>query len=446
MSRSLPVEIPEVFIKRLSVVGTKRFIRVSPQNKNPIDQEWQKNENLRTPNDIVLKSHLRSGGNYGVVGGQGLTIIDADTPEIDKILEEALPPTFKVRSPGSRLPHRYYLTDLNKPLRLRNNAGANIGDIQGPGKQVLGPGIIQPNGIQYEIMDDLELAFIVKDAIKKALNDWLVPEKEIMEIESAAKHESAAYPDLTISRVIEKYGIQLDHKQGDEFYGVHPQHGSGTGRNFWINTSKNVWHCFRCSSGGGPLSLFAVLEGIIPCEEATKGGLQGDKFIKVLRAAVDNQLLDESQIKSAQSNNNEGWGAFYDGGTFVPKRLARKIQDENMFVTPGTRSDIYRYRPNEGIWTDDGEKHIREEAAQLLGEKEHKSRIELTIDCIRNNTVEITIVQQNVRGVRLSNTAERYPHREIQFQRLGNMVFVGQQPDTRMKPHPSKGYAILSRH
>jgi len=97
MRSSLLVEIPEVFIRRLSAVGTKRFIRVSPQNKNPIDQEWQKTENLRHHNDVVLKAHLRSGGNYGVVGGQGLTIIDADTPELDKILEDVLPPTLKYK-------------------------------------------------------------------------------------------------------------------------------------------------------------------------------------------------------------------------------------------------------------------------------------------------------------------------------------------------------------
>ncbi len=386
MSRPLPVEIPEVFIKRLSVVGTKRFIRVSPQNKNPIDQEWQKTENLRTHNDVVLKAHMRAGGNYGVVGGTGLIIIDADTPELDKILEEKLPPTFKVRSPGSRLPHRYYQTDLNKPLRLRNNAGANIGDIQGPGKQVLGPGSIHPNGKPYEIVDDRELAFVGKAALKEALSEWLVPEKEIQEIETAANKESAQFPDLTIARVIEKYGIQLDHKQGDEFYGVHPQHGSGTGRNFWINTTKSVWHCFRCSSGGGPLSLIAVIEGIIPCEEATKGALTGDKFVKVLRAAVDNLLLDESQLKKTTPSNDEDYDEFCDKGKFVPKLLSEDIQKKHLMVTPGLKTDIYRYRVDEGVWTPDGEKIIRETAARLLGSKEKKARIDEVVSCIKNST------------------------------------------------------------
>jgi hypothetical protein len=65
---------------------------------------------------------------------------------------------------------------------------------------------------------------------------------------------------------------------------------------------------------------------------------------------------------------------------------------------------------------------------------------------VRNNTVQIAIVQQRFRRISFSDAAERNPHGEIQFQRLGNMVFVGQKPDTRMKLHPSEGYAVLSRH
>ncbi|MCK4884715.1 hypothetical protein KAS24_01470, partial [Candidatus Bathyarchaeota archaeon] len=265
--------------------------------------------------------------------------------------------------------------------------GANIGDIQGPGKQVLGPGSIHPNGKQYEIIDDRELAFIGKIALREALGEWLVPENEIDAIEKTAKQESSKFPDLTISKVIEKYGIQLDHKQGDEFYGVHPQHGSGTGRNFWINTTKNVWHCFRCSSGGGPLSLVAVIEGIVPCEEATKGGLTGDKFVKVLRAAVNSGLLDESQLKSTQPNGNDDYKKFCNNNNkFVPKLLAEAIKQKYRFVTPGLRTDIYRYRIGEGVWTPDGEKIIKETAARLLGLEEKKTRIDEVIECIKNST------------------------------------------------------------
>ena len=64
-------------------------------------------------------------------------------------------------------------------------------------------------------------------------------------------------------------------KSGSEYFGSHPIHGSESGSNFWINPSKNMWHCFRCDSGGGPLAAIAVKEGIIDCSEANKGSLRG---------------------------------------------------------------------------------------------------------------------------------------------------------------------------
>ena len=70
-----------------------------------------------------------------------------------------------------------------------------------------------------------------------------------------------------------------------EIRGSHPFHGSTTGLNYAINTSKNVWICRRDghNSGGGPLELFAVREGIINCEDSRPGCLDG-KWKEVLRA------------------------------------------------------------------------------------------------------------------------------------------------------------------
>jgi hypothetical protein len=62
-----------------------------------------------------------------------------------------------------------------------------------------------------------------------------------------------------------------------EVRGSHPFHGSTTGNNYAINTHKNTWICRRDghNSGGGPLELFAVKEGIIRCEDARSGCLNG---------------------------------------------------------------------------------------------------------------------------------------------------------------------------
>jgi len=148
-----------------------------------------------------------------------------------------------------------------------------------------------------------------------------------------------------------------------------------------------VWHCFRCSSGGGPLSLIAVLEGFIPCEDATKGALRNAKYHQTLKAAVEKQLLDSVHLNFKDPSGAEYFSQFCDEeGKFIPKLLAQEIQRHCQFVTPGLRTDIYLYREDAGIWADDGEKIIRELSARLLGEKERINRIKEVIECIKNNT------------------------------------------------------------
>jgi primase-polymerase (primpol)-like protein len=67
------------------------------------------------------------------------------------------------------------------------------------------------------------------------------------------------------------------------YQGAHPFHGSTTGSNYCIDTSKDVWHCFRHNTGGGALELFAIREGIISCEYSGPGCLDG-KWPEVFEA------------------------------------------------------------------------------------------------------------------------------------------------------------------
>lgn len=236
------VEISKPLISRLAIVGTQRFIRVAQNGKQPIDSAWQKQENLRSPDNAELNAWIENGGNYGVVGGHGLIIIDADNSEIDQVCQTELPSTFTVQSPGSKMHHRYYRSNLSKPLRLKDKDGENIGDIQGEGKQVLGPGSIHPNGGTYQITNDQPLAYIDEQKIRSILDQWIIKESIIQQAIQAAQTEASAIT-LPISDVLNHYGIKL-HTHGDELYGPHPIHGSTNGQNFWVNPAKNCWHCF----------------------------------------------------------------------------------------------------------------------------------------------------------------------------------------------------------
>jgi len=287
------VEIPQTLISKLKALGP-HFVRVAKQGKEPIDKGWTLNP-MRA-DDPGLQEWLREGGNYGVVGGFGLTIVDVDLDELKVIVKEKLPRTFTVQSPGSKGWHLYFISSLEKPIRLRDKEGENIGDIQGQGKMVVGPGSVHPNGGLYHIVDDQPLAQVTREQLLEVFKDFVVPDREIDQVEATARMETKESKiDLDILQVVPLAGL---HARGNEYFGSHPIHGSKGGQNFWVNPSKNVWHCFRHGSGGGPLLWFAVEKGIIDCSEATSGALRGNIFKKVLDKAREEGLIKSSMEKA----------------------------------------------------------------------------------------------------------------------------------------------------
>ena len=298
-------EIPNALIIRLQGLGP-HFCLVKARDKDPSvgGKGWQKQENLMFADDPKLQAHLERGGNYGVVGGFGLVIADADTQQLKRVFEGKLPETFTVESPGSHGWHAYFLCGLEKPIRLRDKDGENVGDIQGPGKMVVGPNSVHPNGGDYRIVKDVPLAQVTAHQLREALKKWIVPEKELQQVEFAASQEKRNNIDLDILRVVPLSGLQ---KRGSEYFGPHPIHGSSTKQNFWVNPSKNCWHCFRHGSGGGPLLWLAVEEGIIDCSEAGAGALRGEGFKQVLKKAKDKGLIrDAKQPKDRGAHVSDG--------------------------------------------------------------------------------------------------------------------------------------------
>jgi predicted transcriptional regulator len=287
----MTVEIPEALIERFRGLG-RHFIRVNKHGKEPVDKGWTLNPMFA--DDPKLQAWLKEGGNYGVVGGFGLVIVDTDIEELKRIVTRTLPSTFTVESPGSKGWHLYFLCSLEKPIRLRDKEGENIGDIQGQGKMVVGPGSVHPNGGIYKVVDDRPLAQVTRAQLIETFKEFVVPDREIEKVEATARLEKRETKiDLDILQVVPLAGL---HKRGQEYFGPHPVHGSTTKQNFWVNPSKNCWHCFRHGSGGGPLLWRAVEEGIIDCSEAGPGVLKGEVFKRVLEKAVERGYIEPTQV------------------------------------------------------------------------------------------------------------------------------------------------------
>jgi hypothetical protein len=91
---------------------------------------------------------------------------------------------------------------------------------------------------------------------------------------------------------------KLKKTPSGEYYGKHPIHGSTTGMNFFVNPSKNMWHCFRHNSGGDSMAWLAIMEGQCDCADFSVGGkkLKGKDFINTLKVAKDRYNVKVEQI------------------------------------------------------------------------------------------------------------------------------------------------------
>jgi len=265
-----------------------RFVLIHPKSKLPVEAEWQKENNYRW-DDPKLTTWIGRGGNYGVVCGRGgLGVFDAD--ELDMIRDlgilEHLPNTFTVSSsPGKE--HRYYIVPGMTKKIVMKHAGKHLGEFQGPGTQVVGPGSTHPTGSIYTVVRDIPIVEL-PDANYLAILGILGKRRWSDEM----CKDSIEYGDISKLR-IEDIGYPVGDIKftGDEIQGTHPLHGSVGGKNYRIDPGKNAWRCDRCESGGGPALFLAMKYGILECDQCLPGALRGDGFTTVLKRATEEGLI-----------------------------------------------------------------------------------------------------------------------------------------------------------
>jgi len=251
------------------------FVKLKPRTKIPFEEDWQNKPYSFTD----IQTWTDQDGNYGVLGGYGgLIIIDADTDAISKIIRESFPSTFTVKTRKGF--HYYYLCeDIHRKIVLKKG-DEHYGEIIANGSQVVAPGSIHPDtGIVYDVINDVAISEITQEQIYSGLIEYIP-------FDYQQKDTEIEIENISVVDVLNKKGIQFN-RIGGQFVCSHPAHGSTNNNNFVVHPEKNVWHCFRCGTGGGALSLIAVLEGVIQCHEAVAGGLRGDKFTETLRLAKD---------------------------------------------------------------------------------------------------------------------------------------------------------------
>ena len=77
-----------------------------------------------------------------------------------------------------------------------------------------------------------------------------IPEQEIERLKS----------EVSVERLVEASGIELK-KSGKDRLGCCPFHDDGE-PSLVVTPSKNLWHCFGCQRGGGPIDWVMQRQGV----------------------------------------------------------------------------------------------------------------------------------------------------------------------------------------
>lgn len=279
----MPIVIPEQLKN-----NAFRFIKIDmcgpTARKKPLEIDWQNTNNYEYTRYVFFK-WLEQENNYGVVCGYGnLAVIDADHDAISFLVESRLPKTFTVKTGRGGKHYYYIIPDLEKKIVLQkfqlNNATWNhYGEIQWKGSQIIGPGSIHSNGNKYVVIDDSQIATITNQHIQEIFSEYIKREEPKKEYSGENNYQ---YIDVSKILNLEKF-----RQKGGEFVGKHPVHGSSTGGNFSINIDKGLFHCFRCGTGGGPIALIAMLNGLIQCCDVKPGCITPEIYEKVIKIAKE---------------------------------------------------------------------------------------------------------------------------------------------------------------
>ena len=271
----------------MSIFDDPRFraIKLLPHRKEPLEKGWTGDYNYKC-NSEEINNHVKRGGNYGIFCPHGdCCFVDADTEEIQNVLDSKLPTYWY--STG-REGHKQYVYKISDPpipnIPLKQGAY-----LKGQNGYAVGPGSVHPNGNIYGLnKSDCPIRTVTKEELIDVLKPFMVRDNRKRDITTRIVRKNVAW--LSLADLID---LSKFRRSGNQYQGPHPIHGSETGLNLSIDIDGSVWHCFRHDSGGSVLEWIAVQERIIDCADAVSGSLRGEKFWEVLEIAHEKYGLNK---------------------------------------------------------------------------------------------------------------------------------------------------------
>tara|TARA_Y100000034_G_scaffold129233_1_gene185324 strand:+ start:5560 stop:8082 length:2523 start_codon:yes stop_codon:yes gene_type:complete len=334
-----------------------RFVLLKEKDKIPFEKDWQTTTNYKF-NDQKLIDHIKSGGNYGCIGGFGkLLIIDFDDKVFEKEVKPLLPETMTVLT-GSGGTHLYYFCENTTSFKVLDQEKNTLADIQGKGKQVVAPGCTHPNGNKYQVLNDSEIKKISYNNLQLVFSKYMKKNK--------VKNQNKLTEDRIVEQIKREIGISSVMNEYGYDNSRNPTmcqlgHGSKGGACFsWNN---ELWNCFHCDEGGDVFNFVMKHDNCEFVEAKRKlmqiGGIEevkvepGNKIDDIKNEVITQLLLKKRNtateiIRDYIINNNhiyttrddeksEMW--IYQNGIYRPngktfiKEMCREILDAGYTTT-----------------------------------------------------------------------------------------------------------------
>lgn len=356
------VEVPE----KLKIKGIN-FVLLKKGEKAPFETGWQ-NKKIEY-NDERLITHLKNGGNYGVRGGgsQMLVIIDFDNEQVQESVCEEIPRTFTVKT-GSGLLHKYFFSDKCDSFKIFDEEMGTLADIQGEGKQVVGAGSIHPNGSEYEIVEDEEVAFLPYAEIKALMMKHdKKPHKEVKEESNKPKFDfDDSFLDklkskISMEDVLDSFGIDTSRNPT-----TCPKHDSKGGKCLGFN--NETAHCFHCE---GSWNIFSLVKEVKDCSFkealsylAQMSGLEDELEISRQKYIEELRMRNEGEREIIRSQYLElvKDKKFNDASEILAQYI---LSNNHIYTTKDdTKNEMWIY--NEGIYQPQGKSECKIILRELL--------------------------------------------------------------------------------
>jgi P4 family phage/plasmid primase-like protien len=237
---------------QLNVKGIK-FVLLEKGGKRPFQKDWT-NKNIEFDSPELLE-HLNKDGNYGVMGGgeKNLVIVDFDNEPVQGMVLNKLPATFTVKT-GRGLLHLYYFVEKSpESFKGFDEQMNTLFDVQGTGKQVVGPGCLHPNGNYYTVIKDIPIENISYSELKAILMPFDRKPKKEVPYEKPRVDLSEDFIDkvknhLSMRQVLDSFGVDTSRNPSACLF-----HASSGGKCLGFNT--DTAHCFHCDGSWNIFSL-----------------------------------------------------------------------------------------------------------------------------------------------------------------------------------------------